>query len=92
MPVEHLDPRIKVYPGSVSVEIAEAKTCDIHHYDLGEPGVTAHFDGKTKSGPWANMCTDHMISHGLGVGTGYGQELICVPSRPQYKSASEDRV
>lgn len=45
--------------------------CDI-------PGCThpARYDGKTKMGPWAYMCGTHFLAHGLGTGTGLGQELI----------------
>jgi hypothetical protein len=24
----------------------------------------ALYDGKTKSGPWGNMCEDHLVKHG----------------------------
>lgn len=46
-------------------------------------GVTAdaHYDGKTKIGPWANMCSNHFQQYGVGLGTGAGQQLI-VGERP----------
>lgn len=36
----------------------------------------AIYDGKTKMGPWANMCPYHFKAHGIGLGLGRGQELI----------------
>jgi hypothetical protein len=36
----------------------------------------AHYDGKSKVGPWANMCDDHWADYGIGLGTGVGQRLI----------------
>ena len=37
---------------------------------------TAAFDGKTRVGPWANMCPAHMEEYGFGLGTGRGQALV----------------
>lgn len=31
-------------------------------------------DGRTKQGPWANMCALCFIEHGVGLGTGFGQK------------------
>ena len=59
-----------------SVEVASLPDCDIHNYELGQPGVKAAYDGKTKMGPWANMCEDCFKIHGVGLGTGKGQRLI----------------
>lgn len=36
----------------------------------------ARYDGKTSMGPWANMCPICFGKHGIGVGTGRGQELL----------------
>jgi len=36
----------------------------------------AVIDGKTKQGPWANMCALHFARHGVGLGTGLGQRLV----------------
>ncbi len=33
-------------------------------------------DGKTKAGPWANMCASCFFRHGVGLGVGKGQVLI----------------
>jgi hypothetical protein len=38
----------------------------------------AAYDGKTKSGHWANMCEKHFIVHGIGIGLGRGQLLECL--------------
>ena len=32
------------------------------------------YDGKTKLGPWANMCQPHYDENGIGLGTGKGQK------------------
>lgn len=34
------------------------------------------YDGKTKSGPWATMCETHFKRHGVGLGTGKGQQYL----------------
>jgi hypothetical protein len=39
-------------------------------------GRKAKIDGKTKQGPWANMCSIHFGVHGVGLGTGQGQLLV----------------
>ena len=36
----------------------------------------AAYDGKTKMGPWANMCEAHFNVYGIGLGLGRGQRLI----------------
>ena len=61
---------------SEKVYVSALPTCDICQHDDGKPGVTAHYDGATVMGPWANMCRAHFYSHGRGLGTGRGQELI----------------
>ena len=58
-----------------SVKVKDIPECDIHKYEEGKSGVPAAYDGKTKFGPWANMCEDHFKSHGVGLGTGRGQRL-----------------
>ena len=40
-------------------------------------GRVARFDGRTKHrGCWAYMCEGCFAIHGVGLGLGYGQELI----------------
>jgi len=48
------------------------KSCDICH----KSNLMVFVDGKTKMGPWANMCADCYDSHGRGVGLGLGQVYI----------------
>lgn len=55
--------------------VARLPECDIHAA-RGEPEVTARYDGKTTHGPWAHMCSDCFSAHGVGLGTGRGQELV----------------
>jgi hypothetical protein len=45
----------------------------------GEP---AKVDGKTHSGPWANMCGDCFTIHGIGLGLGKGQTLLLKEDDP----------
>lgn len=49
--------------------------CDICKYNSGVIRE-AHYDGKTRMGPWANMCEAHFQLDGLGLGTGVGQRLV----------------
>jgi len=46
-------------------------------------GDEAHYDGKTKLGPWGNMCKDCFHKHGVGLGLGRGQELVVVKNREE---------
>lgn len=50
--------------------------CDICRYVKNVTKVTAHYDGKTTLGPWANMCDECFEEYGVGLGTGRGQKLI----------------
>ena len=61
---------------SDSVVVAKRPSCDIHKYRLGVEDVPAEFDGKTKDGPWANMCAVCFVKYGVGLGTGRGQRLV----------------
>lgn len=63
-------------PGTTA-RVAKLPKCDIciHVHGLGDLGNTAEYDGKTKQGPWANMCGYCFKTHGLGLGTGLGQHL-----------------
>lgn len=49
--------------------------CDICKYEQDRK-TEAHYDGRTVSGQWANMCDPHFITRGTGLGTGKGQRLI----------------
>lgn len=51
------------------VDVPELPDCDFC-------GDVAHYDGKTKFGPWANMCLNCFRTHGVGLGLGQGQELV----------------
>lgn len=68
------------------VIIAHPKACDycqmyadrmMETYKVYVEVKPALYDAKTKGGPWANMCAEHMLEEGLGkLGTGLGQRLI----------------
>lgn len=60
---------------SNEVEVAEIPNCDLCR-GWRNKIVPAAFDGKTKFGPWANMCEDDFTLYGIGLGTGRGQRLI----------------
>ena len=59
-------------------KVAKLPDCDIHKYDMGQPGVEAKYDAKTKQGPWANMCPSCFSTHAAypELGTGKGQRLV----------------
>lgn len=38
----------------------------------------AKYDGKTTRGSWAYMCQECFDEYGIGLGLGYGQELILI--------------
>lgn len=64
---------------STEVLVAKLPACDICKYDSPPPGLPAQvaaYDGKTRTGPWANMCEFHFQQYGIGLGTGKGQRLI----------------
>lgn len=46
-------------------------------------GGVAKYDGKTKLGPWANMCQSCFKEHGIGLGLGKGQELIVAKEKEE---------
>jgi hypothetical protein len=59
---------------ATEVIITGTRPCDI--CPVGADTVAA-YDGKTRMGPWANMCEKHWATHGVGrLGTGYGQKLV----------------
>lgn len=52
----------------------QRKFCDLPKH--GDEKVVATVDGKTKMGPWANMCERCHHEVGVGLGLGKGQRLI----------------
>ena len=52
-----------------TVELSELRYCDFCK-------TVAHYDGKTKMGPWAYMCEEHFQMYGIGLGPGRGQRLL----------------
>jgi hypothetical protein len=64
---------------ATEVKVSQLPGCDICKYvgpPPGKPAQEAAYDGKTKEGPWANMCEYHFTQYGVGLGTGKGQRLI----------------
>jgi len=49
--------------------------CDLKKVFHPDTDALASVDGKTKMGPWANMCTGCFEQVGIGLGTGKGQKL-----------------
>jgi len=45
------------------------KECNLCQCDLDDVFI----DGKTQMGPWAIMCPNCHLTHGVGIGTGRGQ-------------------
>ncbi|QGJ92876.1 hypothetical protein PBI_BEAGLE_119 [Arthrobacter phage Beagle] len=54
--------------------VATLPKCDLCR-ELGRT-TDAHYDGKTKLGPWASMCDEHFEKFGIGLGTGVGQKYV----------------
>ena len=52
------------------------KVSIIPHCDFCD--LPAKYDGKTIGGPWANMCEEHFLDFGIGLGTGKGQKLEAI--------------
>jgi len=52
--------------------VAELPPCDFCPASTNRKAI---IDGRTKAGPWANMCSIHFARHGVGLGTGRGQRL-----------------
>lgn len=51
--------------------MTETSICDLCHTE----GLTTWVDGKTRMGPWANMCLACYAVHGRGLGVGVGQYI-----------------
>ena len=63
--------------GATSVKVAKIPNCDFCKMDgVDKP---AEYDGKTYPGPWAYMCKEHFLEHGIGLGLGRGQKLEVQP-------------
>ena len=58
------------------VEVSKLPQCDFCKQDPTVMYQEAHYDGRTKMGPWANMCREHFKKYGIGLGLGRGQELV----------------
>lgn len=58
------------------VKVSELPKCDFC-------GETAQYDGKTRLGPWADMCSRCFKTYGVGLGLGRGQKLILKPAGGQ---------
>lgn len=54
-----------------TARVAKRPNCDIC-------GAPAHYDAKTKHGPWAYLCVEHFASMAASheLGTGRGQRLV----------------
>lgn len=46
------------------------EACDLCHQPFGNKMI----DGKTRFGPWGNMCPSCYKKYGVGLGLGRGQE------------------
>jgi len=60
----------------LEVKVIKFPPCDFCKSNPLVSYQAAHYDGKTKSGPWAFMCDEHFKQRGRGLGLGRGQELI----------------
>ncbi len=65
------------YPKGQAVAVSSLPDCDIcRHVESRIRPERALYDGKTEFGSWANMCHPHMLTFGVGLGTGKGQRLV----------------
>jgi hypothetical protein len=69
----------KLIPSETEFALSVPSHCDMCHMTLTEVGDT-YVDGKTTSGPWANMCLRCHKAYGFGLGTGKGQRYQRQPS------------
>jgi hypothetical protein len=60
----------------MATEVIVAKLPDCDFCKQGGHTHPAAVDGATVLGPWANMCEEHFVQYGVGLGTGRGQRLI----------------
>ena len=51
------------------VVVAKLPKCDFC-------STKAEYDGKTRDGPWANVCEYHFRLNGIGLEVGKGQKLV----------------
>lgn len=63
-------------------EVAVLPMCDICAQN-GKGTVPASYDARTKSGPWAFLCSTHFGLYGTGLGIGKGQRLVVVVTKEQ---------
>lgn len=79
-----------VGPGHSHTYVERLPECSFH------PGIAAHYDGKTREGPWAYMCDLCFQSRGRGLGLGKGQRMIVrattMPAGAGAGSGSWDRL
>jgi len=67
------------------VEVSSLSNCDFCK-------KSTLVDGKTKQGPWANMCEDHFLIHGIGLGLGKGQKLVLKKGGTNVWKKEEERI
>lgn len=58
------------------VKVSELPQCNFCKQNPLIQFQSAHYDGRTKMGPWAFMCREHFDQYGVGLGLGKGQELV----------------
>lgn len=63
------------------VEVLELPQCDFCRQNPLIKWQVAHYDCKTKMGPWANLCEEHFRKYGVGLGLGKGQKLVEINKR-----------
>lgn len=52
----------------------EARVASLPNCDIC--GEQAHYDAKTRQGPWGYLCEAHFAELGVGLGLGKGQRLV----------------
>ena len=63
------------------VEVPKLPPCDFCKEDALVMYQEAHYDFRTRMGPWANGCRECFKKYGIGLGLGFGQELVLTGNR-----------
>jgi hypothetical protein len=70
--------------------VATLPMCDICARN-GDDAVPAQFNGVTRFGPWAKMCSTHFRLYGRGLGVGVGQQLKVEEPGQKVELTGEDQ-
>lgn len=58
--------------------------CDICGAPIRRAPKSVFYDAKTRGGRWGNLCPSCFTAHGVGLGTGLGQEWSYSPTQSAF--------